>query len=515
METNPSHLSAGKQTGDYLLREVIYQGETITTWKAEQVSVSREVIIDSLNPEQQHNEQVVSSFLGDVRAKARVDHPLIGSVFEAIREDNLCFYARENLAGYTLAELAAQPSALSPKQVVHIIRQIAEANLYLEQNGIASLPLQTDQIYISQNELCRLVNMAVGGSRDHAVSTQDKHTLAVTLISLLDSSEAGATRTRSLLDYMADLERDIPLTWEQVRELSEGVERQLSEPVAPLPLKDTTMKLQSSGIGKKAPIIALSVVVTLAVIFLANTLLNRNEKPKQRDLHHMVHIPAGRYPTHDGGKTKLPEFWIDSYEVTIAEYAKFLSSIGKLTSDQVAIYEHEDQPEEKTGHLPDDWENLYAAAKSGGEWKGLKIDLNCPVVGVDWWDAYTYCSHTRKRLPTQEEWYATLSASISKDSKIDTSAWGAVDQTSGDTTSNGIHGLAGNVSEWAGKLAKNPTFPTKSKMPLILGGSYTNKRASATSREWLPEDSTSFQDARSVRRSNLGFRTVSDSAPTH
>ncbi|MFC5050719.1 SUMF1/EgtB/PvdO family nonheme iron enzyme [Rubritalea spongiae] len=505
MENANQRLEVGMQVGDYRLDELIYDGPTTRTWQAHQVSVDREVIIDSLNRSEQDNEETVATFLSDVRAKAHVDHPLIGSVFEAVRKGKLCFYARECLHGQTLQQLSEDETKMRPEKVVHIIRQIAEANLYLEQHKIASLPISPEQIFISEHSLCRLINMAVGGDRDHNISTQDKHTIATAFIPILQEGCPGSTRTRSLLNYMEDLGREIPLTWEQIRELSEEVELQLSEPSVPIAISE---QIPSPNKSKSLILLAGAGIGAAIVIGLGAVLLNQPEKPKERQLTDTVHIPAGKYLTHEGSRNELNEFWIDAHEVTIAEYAKFLEAMDLFSAEESEIYQHPEQPSSKTNHLPLDWQSLLTAARNGASWNGIQVDLNCPIIGIDWWDAFAYCAYNRRRLPTQEEWNATLRHS--KADHLTRSNWGPVDQQSKDITNNGIYGLAGNVSEWAANPSKDPTFPTKPEMPVVCGGSYLKKSSSATSREWLSTEQTEEIDARSIRRGDIGFRTISN-----
>ncbi len=514
MDQEIDRLRTGTQIGDYLLNELLYDGTTTRTWKAQQVSISREVIIDSLNLDHQSDEAVVSAFLSDVRAKAQVDHPLIGSVFEAVREGRLCFYARENLTGETLDTLRNCSTQLPPAKIAHIIRQLAEANLYLEERRIATLPILAEQVIISEHSLTRQINMAVGGARDPHVATTDKHTIGTALKDILEPGQPGSTRTLSLLNYMADLEREIPLTWEQIKDLSEGVEQQLLEPLEPLPLENSTVRLNKRDNSKKLIMLAGIGIGAAIAITVGSLVMNQPERPKQRELTSMVQIPAGNYITHDGTQVALSTFWIDCHEVTLAEYATFLEAMEILSRQQISIYEHEDQPESKRNHQPHDWEKLYAAAKNGAVWNGLTVDPNCPVIGIDWWDAHAYCNYKRCRLPTQEEWYATLHHSLG-DGALTPSQWGPVDQEGSDTTGNNIHGLAGNVAEWSSKMSKDPAFPTKPKMPLILGGSYLKQRSAATSREWLNHSKLELEDARSLYRADLGFRTVSSTAPSH
>ena len=513
MENEVDRLSTGNQIDDYLLTALLYDGATTRTWLAQQVSISREVIIDSLNFELHSDEDIVSAFHSDVRAKAQVDHPLIGSVFEAVREGRFCFYARESLTGETLDTLLNEATVLSPEKIAHIIRQIAEANLYLEEHSIATLPISPEHIVISEHCLTRQINMAVGGERDPNVATIDKHTIATALRKILEPGCSGSTRTLSLLDYMADLEREIPLTWEQIRELSEGIEQQLAEPVKTLPLENATVRLKKRDNSKKLIMLAGIGIGAAIAITIGTLFMNQPERPKPRQLNNMAQIPAGSYPTHDGSQAVLSTFWIDCHEVTIADYALFLESMEILSREQISIYEHEDQPETKRNHKPHDWEKLYAAAKIGAVWNGLKVGPNYPVIGVDWWDAHAYCNYKRRRLPTQEEWHAALRHSAEKEA-LTPSPWGPVDQKSGDITRNKIYGLAGNVAEWSSKMSKDPAFPTKPKMPVILGGSHLKKRTTASSREWLNQSNIELEDARSTHRSDLGFRTISTTAPT-
>lgn len=505
---DPAHdrLTTGMQIGDYLLTTLIYDGPTTRSWLAEQVSIGREVIIDSLNWEQQQDPAYIASFLSDVRAKAAVDYPLIGSVFEAVRDERLCFFAREQLHGETLLELTEAGKKLTPSSVAHILRQLAEANLYLEEHNIDTLPLQVDMVWISEHSLCRVGNMAVGGDRDHTTSTTDKHTLGSALIPLLETDKPGSTRTRSLLDFMIDLEREEPLSWELIKDLSESIELHISQQTDPTEknaFSAQPQKEKNLGI-LKATLFGMGIGIAG---FAYHSFTHKPLTPKARDLTQMVQIPAGSHTTHDKETVELEAFWIDAHEVTIAEYAEFLRATNMLNAEQLSAYQHPDQPAEKADHLPTDWDNLLQAAKAGTKWNDSTVSLNYPVVGVDWWDAFAYSSYHRRQLPTAEQWHAALSHKKAK-KELSRSTWGAVDQASDDLTPTQLYGLAGNVAEWSYSMSKDPSYPTKPKMPIVLGGSFLQSHSNASSREWLNDKS------RSTRRADLGFRTLSNKAPT-
>lgn len=99
------------------------------------------------------------------------------------------------------------------------------------------------------------------------------------------------------------------------------------------------------------------------------------QKVHPKDGAAMVFVPAGSFAfgfTLKQVTTKA--YWIDKYEVTNAQYARFVS---------------------ETGHTPPP------------HWNGTdppKSIMNHPVVNVSWHDAKAYTDWAGKRLPTVEEW---------------------------------------------------------------------------------------------------------------
>jgi hypothetical protein len=82
--------SVNKQIGDYIIVECLRENQETRTWSAKQVSVGRAVLIDELKVDRAENRE---AFLADVRAKAAVEHPLVGSIYEATSDLGLCLRA--------------------------------------------------------------------------------------------------------------------------------------------------------------------------------------------------------------------------------------------------------------------------------------------------------------------------------------------------------------------------------------------------------------------------------------
>ncbi len=135
------------------------------------------------------------------------------------------------------------------------------------------------------------------------------------------------------------------------------------------------------------------------------------------------------YPQH---KTKLDGFWIDTTEVTNAQFKKFVDATGYITTAE-KIPDWAEMKKQLPPGTPKPADSLLVAAslvftppahavslddasqwwswKSGANWKhpkGPQSNIigkdNYPVVHISWYDAVAYCKWSGKRLPTEAEW---------------------------------------------------------------------------------------------------------------
>ncbi|MEK7397741.1 MAG: formylglycine-generating enzyme family protein [Candidatus Poribacteria bacterium] len=113
----------------------------------------------------------------------------------------------------------------------------------------------------------------------------------------------------------------------------------------------------------------------------------------------MVLIPAGEFlmgsdkdddnakPAHT---VSLDEFYIDMYEVTNAQYRRFIQATGRKEPEGYRFVDNESIDSREPGFKP--WSD--ASFNAG----------NMPVVCVTWDDANAYAKWAGKRLPTEAEW---------------------------------------------------------------------------------------------------------------
>lgn len=203
-----------------------------------------------------------------------------------------------------------------------------------------------------------------------------------------------------------------------------------------------------------------------------------------RDGRPMVFVPAGEfYYGPDRMKLTLPDFYIDRFPVTNAEYKKFVEATGAAE--------------------PTHWRR--------GTWPEGKADH--PVVNVTWEQAAAYAEWAGKRLPTEEEWEKAARGTDGREwpwgstfdpSRCNTNESGIWDTTpvgryspAGDSP-YGAADMAGNVWEWIGGK------PSPLRMPL-RGGDWLDT---------MEEARTHSRRMHTPKRKNdfIGFRCAADHA---
>jgi serine/threonine-protein kinase len=215
----------------------------------------------------------------------------------------------------------------------------------------------------------------------------------------------------------------------------------------------------------------------------------------------MVYVPGGTFTMgrSDGDEYERPAhevtvkpFFIDIYEVTNEEYAKFIRETDNLP--------------------PPTWTNKTYPSGTARK----------PVTGVAWDNARAYAAWAGKRLPTNEEWEF---AARGRDGRrypwgnewrmglanADGAASGMVDVgMSKGASPFGAFDMVGNAWEWTdSKLIPYPggSLPIKisGDIKVIRGGTYSSNRNQATTtyrRGWHASGEDDY--------GNTGFRCVKD-----
>ncbi len=293
----------------------------------------------------------------------------------------------------------------------------------------------------------------------------------------------------------------------------------------------------------------------------------------------MAWIPSGKFtmgsndgqlderPLHDA---KIRGFWLERFEVTNEQFAKFVDATSYITTAEKApdpsLYP-ELAPEKRVpGSLvffaPSQLTNFTDSAQwwsfvEGANWRhpeGPESDLKGrathPVVHVSWYDAAAYAEWAGKRLPTEAEWEYAARGGLEQNpypwgrERFPKGLWmmnvwqgnfpgenlaqdgfkGTAPVGSFPPNGYGVHDISGNAWEWvadwyradyyAHSRHENPPGPEDSLDPEAPG----HPKKVARGGSFLSSDTTDKGYRPSARRrispgssfSDLGFRCVKD-----
>ncbi|KAM6170563.1 formylglycine-generating enzyme [Rhynchocyon petersi] len=282
----------------------------------------------------------------------------------------------------------------------------------------------------------------------------------------------------------------------------------------------------------------------------------------------MVAIPAGVFTMgtddpqiqQDGEaparRVTIDAFYMDAYEVSNAEFEKFVNSTGYLTEAEKFgdsfVFEGMLSERVKTGI-----QQAVAAAPwwlpvKGANWRHpegpdstVLHRLDHPVLHVSWNDAVAYCTWAGKRLPTEAEWEYSCRGGL----EHRLFPWGNKLQPSGQHYANvwqgqfpvtntgddgfrgtapvdafppngyGLYNMVGNVWEWtsdwwtvhhSAEETLNPKGPPSGKDRVKKGGSYMCHKSYC----YRYRCAARSQNTPDSSASNLGFRCAADHLPT-
>lgn len=541
VELPPDEL-VGTKVGDYEIQAKIGEGHMGAIYRALQSSVGRLVRFYVMDKKRSHDAGSVRRFVANASIKAKAAHPTIISLYEAGESGGIYFYSCEYIPCRSLRQIREAGLELDEPTSLEVLRTVAEALSFFSRKKIAHELISDNAILIGPNNLPRIANIASQQASETYDLSMEMSRIGDILLAALGEAPSPLGARELANDLRSPTHA--PASWAAfLQTIASRQPKAAPTDAYKLDAQEraAVRMVEVSKRKQKRSTIIYSLISLCLMSVLFAVIYATFFRPKGaivRPLNQMVEIPAGEFLYQDGQKISLPTYFISKHEVTIGQYAEFLAALEKDPS-QASRYEHETQPKGKS-HIPRGWSDMtelvppmlgyYNRAKNYGKFQAAALDVNSPVFGVDWYDAYAYAKWRGQRLPTEQEWEKAARgddggkypwgdaedpkrANTGKDFNPDPKLggeedgfkrWSPVDEKKGDKSPFEVLGMAGNVSEWTATYDSAPTLGGD-KVPVIRGGNWRNPDSSVTRRV------VQFMDLQ--QDDALGFRTASDTAP--
>jgi formylglycine-generating enzyme required for sulfatase activity/CheY-like chemotaxis protein len=524
----------GQTIGAYQILSELGEGRWGRVYAGVQLSINRPVGLKILDASRQKDPTAKARFIADARAKAHVQHPSILSVYEAGESEGRIFYAHEFVDGQNLAELQASGQKLEESVALKVMRTVAEGLLYLATHTIPHTTLTASSIYLGVDGHVRLANLATEFAEANLTPEHQIQVLGRVMLGVLPAAQTLSPGLRALLGRMVQSGPNALTAWGALLQGLKALEPKVvpveaakisAQDRAAIAAVEAARRQQKKSLWLTVGSMVATLLVVGVVVYIY--IFRSNE----RFLEAQVAIPAGQYIVGAGEKVTLDAFWIDKYEVTIGQYARFLAYLAAHPTAE-AEFNHPRQPRHLS-HEPPNWEIYYGRAAAGKPVRSVPIDLNSPMLEVTWWDAYAYAKWLGRELPTEAQWEAAgrgpkgllypwgdeadptkansgadhAPNEPEKTGEVDGfNFWNQVDKMKNDQSSFGVIGMAGNVSEWTA------TWTPDNRFPIVKGGNFSTPDV-RLDRRLSPKDPKEEGIDPGKVEDFIGFRTISKTPP--
>ncbi|MFN9808027.1 MAG: protein kinase domain-containing protein [Deltaproteobacteria bacterium] len=161
----------GHVLGSYRLVTELGQGGMGTVYYAEHVSLPRRAAVKILGADIARDPVLVERFFDEARAANRIRHPGIVDVFDLGTAHGLHFLVMEFLEGETLGARLERVKRLSPRDVVELFDDVADALAAAHERGIVHRDLKPENIFLAHGaagEVVKVLDFGIAKLIGHA-----------------------------------------------------------------------------------------------------------------------------------------------------------------------------------------------------------------------------------------------------------------------------------------------------------------------------------------------------------
>jgi serine/threonine-protein kinase len=160
----PSSFAPGHEFGGrYRVMELLGVGHTVEAYRAEDVTLQREVVVKVMLATLATHEDVRRAFRDNIVQAAAFRHPHLARVFDGGQQAGSIFMVGEYLTGGSLEDILRAGHVLSVEETARLGRDIAGALAYLHERGLVHGSLSPNKILFDESGHVRVSDVALAG----------------------------------------------------------------------------------------------------------------------------------------------------------------------------------------------------------------------------------------------------------------------------------------------------------------------------------------------------------------
>jgi serine/threonine-protein kinase len=155
--------------GDFELLEEIGRGGMGIVYRANQISLNREVAVKMILRDRLATQQERARFFAEAKATAKLEHPNLVPVYDVGEIDSRPYFAMKFIRGRTLSEMI-QSGLVTQRQAAAYVEQISRAVHYAHTNGVVHRDIKPSNILIDEFGNAKLTDFGLAKHADGAES---------------------------------------------------------------------------------------------------------------------------------------------------------------------------------------------------------------------------------------------------------------------------------------------------------------------------------------------------------
>lgn len=153
----------------YRIIDVLGKGGMGTVYRAEQVSLHRQVALKVLKQEQTSDPAFIAQFIAEARAAAKLQHPNVVSVFDVEHDGDTYFYAMELMHEGSCEDWLKQNGVMPVDRALQVVADAAAGLAYAESLGIVHRDIKPDNLMLDQHGAIKIADLGLASQASDVV----------------------------------------------------------------------------------------------------------------------------------------------------------------------------------------------------------------------------------------------------------------------------------------------------------------------------------------------------------